>query len=136
MSHPGPQVSQGAQQKSRLRTRFVLFDEQVSSEIHKQLRYILLERSLESHPSIKSKNVQSFTMPSRGIGQIITYIPETVRTKFGITFLNVPQQCWRDIKILLFMEDYFREYIASDEPINTKEKKFILGLHDLTVTWK
>jgi hypothetical protein len=30
---------------------------------------------------------------------------------------------------------FFREYIASDEPINTKEKKFILGLHDLTVTW-
>ena len=33
------------------------------------------------------------------------------------------------------MEDYFREYIASDEPINTREKKFILELHDLTVTW-
>jgi hypothetical protein len=33
------------------------------------------------------------------------------------------------------MEDYFRENIASDEPINTK-KKIILGLHDLTVTWK
>jgi hypothetical protein len=26
------------------------------------------------------------------------------------------------------MEEYFREYIASDEPINTREKKFILEL--------
>ena len=34
------------------------------------------------------------------------------------------EQCWRDIKILLFMEDYFREYIASDEPINTKKKNY------------
>jgi hypothetical protein len=47
-----------------------------------------------------------------------------VHTKFGITFLNAPQQCWRDIQILLFMEDYFREYIASDEPINTKKKVY------------
>jgi hypothetical protein len=36
---------------------------------------------------------------------------------------------------LLFMEDYFREYIASDEPINMIFF-FILGLHDLTVTRK
>jgi hypothetical protein len=47
-----------------------------------------------------------------------------VRTKFGITCLNVPQQCWRYITIWLFTEDYFREYIVSDEPIDTNKNNY------------
>jgi hypothetical protein len=71
------EVSQGTQQRSSLRTRFVLFAKQVSSEIHNQLRYILLERSLDleslySEQERTASSAMGFTMPSRRIDQIIT----------------------------------------------------------------